>query len=130
MQFETIHDGRWTGFGPLNVTRLAHWRSCRSLPRLGPLLHDPGFCHGYSSDHYAQSWAFVCFLRNRHPSAFTSLLDAARLPEIAEPPLLADRLTRTILHATASDLPALELSWRAYIRTLQDPSVSTTSKDR
>jgi hypothetical protein len=129
MQFETVRDGRWTGLDPINDTRLAHWRACRSVPRLAPLLHDAGFGHGYDSDRYAQAWGLLSFLRVRHPSAFVVVLDAARLPDDLPLADRSDRLSGALLDATRLDLPSLEQAWRSYLRTLSRPDVSTLPRN-
>jgi hypothetical protein len=80
MQFEATRGDRWAGLGAPSPYRLADWRRLSPKPVLATLLDDSGFARGYRRDPYAHAWAFVHFLRTRHPDELVRLIDACRLP--------------------------------------------------
>src|SRR3954454_3297481 len=106
-QFEVVRGGRWAGFGRAHDLRLPDWRGIDPGPRLGPLLRDSGFGHGYQRDAYAAAWALVYYLRQKHPAQFVTFLDLLRSPD----PEVRPREDRTVAHFRAAfgeDLHALE----------------------
>jgi hypothetical protein len=80
MQFEAVRGDGWAGLGAPSTYRLADWRALSPKPTLGGLLGDSGFAHGYRRTPYAHAWAFVYFLRTRHPDELVRLIEGCRLP--------------------------------------------------
>lgn len=119
-QFEVVRGGRWAGFGRAHDLRLPDWRGIEPRPRLGPLLRDSGFGHGYRRDAYAAAWALVFYLRKVHPDRFLTFLDLLRAPD----PDVRPQADRTVAHFRAAfgdDLRALEADWHRYISGLSTP---------
>jgi hypothetical protein len=119
-QFEVVRGGRWAGFGRAHDLRLPDWRRLDPRPRLGPLLRDSGFGHGYRRDAYAAAWALVYYLRQKHPDRFLTFLDLLRSPD----PEVRPREDRTVAHFRAAfgeDLHALEADWHRTLDGLKTP---------
>ena len=123
-QFEVVRGGRWVGFGRINDQRIVDWRGIRPGPRLAPLLRDDGMTHGYHRDRYAESWAFVFFLRKTRPDDFTSFLDRLHAPRSAN----QDLATATVFaEVFGSDIDAIERDWRSFMANQLTPLEANAS---
>ena len=116
-QFEVVRGGRWAGIGRANDLRLLDWRAVASLPRLGPLIRDNGFGHGYSGALYSQSWALVYFLQRTRPDRFVSLIDRLKTPDRLEDSPDAARFINVFLAAFREGLEVIQADW---IRTVTE----------
>lgn len=145
-QFELIRGGRWAGISRVNDMRLPDWRRARPVPGLERLVRDVGFDRGYNRDLYAQAWALVYFLRNRHPREFLTFLDLLRNPSVTpdapnadggEPagadPGLSVRGERTLAafrRAFGEDLGAFERDWHTFMNGIRTPLEDHAPKPR
>jgi len=112
-QFEVVRDGRWAGFGRTNDFRMPDWRSIDPAPRLAPLLRDEGLDHGYSRDHYAESWALVYFLRKTRPSDFVTFLELLRTPRNSNQ---TSANPAGFTSAFGGGLSEIQADWRRFMR--------------
>jgi len=117
-QFEVVRGGRWAGFGRANDFRLPDWRSIRPAPQLAPLLRDEGLTHGYHRARYAESWAFVYFLRKARPQEFITFLDLLKTPRTSHDPLPT---TRVFAATFGTNLDEIQTHWRRYMQDQTTP---------
>jgi hypothetical protein len=123
MQFEAAPEGSWAGFGRVHHIRLADWERAARSHRLLPVIRDEGLERGYQRGRYAEAWALVYFLRQRHPRQFVALLDLLRVPR-RRPGPPADHYERVFRQALGPDLNRLEREWVEFIERLEPPTPS------
>ena len=126
-QFEVVRGGRWAGFGRANDLRLPDWRSIRPAPQLTPLLRDEGLTHGYRRARYAESWAFVYFLRKSRPREFIAFLDLLKTPRTSHDSL---PMSTTFTAAFGTNLDEIQTDWRRFMQDQTTPLEAHAKKVR
>lgn len=114
-QFEVVRGGRWAGVGRVHESRLDEWNRTGHRVRLDSLLSDAGLGHGYEPGRYAASWAWVHYLRQKHPGAFVDYLDRLRAPSRQG----AAEGTEYLIGRIGSPLEEVEADWHEYMKILK-----------
>lgn len=120
-QFEVVRGGRWAGVGQEHDLRLPDWRAAATASKLGSLIRDAEFGHGYQRDLYARCWALVYYLRKGRPEEFQAYLDLLRLPYDDAISTSRIRHEKLFQSAFGSDIAALEREWKASMSGLHTP---------
>lgn len=119
-QFEVIRGGEWAGVGRAHDLRLNDWRQIKTIRRLPGLIRDEGFGRGYKRDLYASCWAFVYYLRKRHPQEFVSYLQLLGNPHVGDPSARG-RSVETFRTVFGDSLDDLESDWRHFMDGVATP---------
>ena len=110
MQYEPVVGGRWVGSANATSLRLRDYRAMPQPPALADLLADKGLGQGYRREPYADSWAWVHYLRTAHPRIWVTLLDQLRGPE-AGAESACQRASSVILSRGPANLKLWERQW-------------------
>ena len=123
--FEAPNDAAWSGIGAVNEERLDWYKGLQAERRIsnidfiiGDQIFTRARSHKANLHAYGQAWALTHFLMERH---FDQLMTYyRRLGEMPPDMLLSPEvLAQVFSEACGGDRQALDLEWRAYMRSLK-----------